>query len=105
MTRYYPIPLSPEPQSFGIVLAGREYRLTVRWTEAEEGGWLLDIQEPDKAAPIIMGLPLVTGCDLLEPYAYLYFGGGLRLDSELPAGPGALGTETELLFTVSGGAA
>ncbi len=102
MSTSYTIPLTPEPQSFGISLAGREYRLTVRWMDAEEGGWMLDIQEPEKAAPIIMGLPLVTGCDLLEPYAYMNFGGELRLDSELPADPDNLGIETELTFVVSG---
>lgn len=100
MAGYYTIPLDPEPQSFGITLAGKEYRLTVRWFAAEEGGWHLDIQEPDNAAPLIMGLPLVTGCDLLEQFAYLDFGGELWVDSDLPAALDNLGAEVELVFVV-----
>jgi hypothetical protein len=96
----YTIPLTPEPQSFGIVLGGKEYRLTVRWLEAQEGGWHLDIQEPDNAAPIIMGMPLVAGCDLLEQFAYLEFGGELWVEGEFPATPENLGIETDLVFVV-----
>ncbi len=92
------LPLAPQIQSFGLVLAGCEYRLTLRWLEAEEGGWVVDFQEPDKAEPILLGLPLVAGCDLLFPFAYQAYGGGLRLSSELPAGPDTLGTEVRLLF-------
>jgi hypothetical protein len=97
---YYTIPLTPEPQSFAIVLAGKEYRLTVRWAETEEGGWFLDIEESEQAAPILMGLPLVTGCDLLGQFTYLEFGGELWVDSELPARLDNLGTEVSLVFAV-----
>ena len=100
MIKNYTIPLTPEPQSFGITLAGKEYNLTVRWFEAPEGGWHLDIQEPDKAAPILMGIPLVTGCNLLEPYAYLDFGGALWVDAKLPPTFDNLGAEVELIFQV-----
>jgi len=96
----YIIPLTPEPQSFAVVLAGKEYRLTIRWMSAAEGGWMLDIQEADKAAPIVMGIPLVTGCDLLEQYSYMEFGGMLWLNSDLPPTPDNLGTEVELMFSV-----
>lgn len=99
----YTVPLSPEPQSFGITLAGKEYRLTVRWFEAVEGGWTLDVQQPENDLPYIMGLPIVTGCDLLEQYAYMEFGGELWLDSELPATLDTLGTDVELVFIVTQG--
>lgn len=97
---YYTIPLTAEPQSFGITLAGKEYRLTVRWMEAAEGGWMLDIQEPENASPLLMGLPLVTGCDLLEQYRYMEFGGELWIDSELPATLENLGGGVELVFVI-----
>lgn len=99
-TSFYTIPLRPESQSFGITLAGKEYRLTVRWFDAAEAGWTLDIEEPDKAAPIIMGIPLVTGCDLLEQYAYMEFGGELWVEGELPPTLENLGSEVELVFIV-----
>jgi hypothetical protein len=96
----YEIPLTPEPQSFSIALGGVEYRLTVRWAEATEGGWLLDIQTTDNATPLITGIPLVTGADLLEQYGYLGFGGGLWLDSELPPSWDNLGVDVRLYFMV-----
>lgn len=94
------IPLTPEPQSFGITLAGRELRLTVRWLQASEGGWLLDLYEPETAAPIVCGIPLVTGCDLLAPYAYLELGGALWLDGDEPPDLDNLGVGVELCFVV-----
>jgi hypothetical protein len=97
---FYTIPLKPEAQSFGITLAGKEYRLTVRWFDAKEAGWTLDIEKPDKAAAIVLGVPLATGCNLLEQYAYLEFGGELWVDGELPPTLDNLGTEVELVFIV-----
>ena len=49
----YVIPLTPEPQRFSIVLAGRELLLAVRWMDAPEGGWLLDMADAE-------GVPLVS---------------------------------------------
>lgn len=92
------IPLTPQAQSFSIVLSGCEYRMAVRWFDAVEGGWHLDIQEPDNAAPLLLGLPLVAGCDLLGPYTYQDYSGGLRISGEFPATPENLGTEVRLLF-------
>lgn len=97
------IPLTPEPQSFGITLAGRELRLTVRWFEAPRPddariGWMLDIAEPEGAAPIVSGIPLVGGYDLLAPYGYLELGGALVLDGDMPPTLENLGAGVELCF-------
>ena len=100
MQAFYTIPLKAEPQSFGITLAGKEYNLTVRWFEAPEGGWHLDIQHPDNAAPIVMGIPLVTGANLLEQYESLEFGGELWVEGELPPNLENLGTTAPLVFIV-----
>lgn len=101
--QYYTIPLSPEPQSFNITLGGKDYRLTVRWLEAFEAGWVLDIEDPEKELSLIMGLPLITGGDLLEPFSYLNFGGELWLNALLPADFNNLGSaEKELVFAVKG---
>lgn len=99
----YEIPLTPEPQSFGISLAGRELRLAFRWAESScpdaPGGWLLDIFDaPDDLVPLACGIPLVAGCDLLRPYGYLELGGGLMLSGNLPPGLDDLGEGVLLLF-------
>lgn len=98
MMTYYIIPLTPEPQSFGITLAGRELRLTVRWLNVTEGGWVLDISEPENAVLVVCGIPLVAGDDLLGPYAYLELGGGLWLDSDIPPTLENLGENVQLCF-------
>lgn len=82
------IPLSPEPQRLAITLAGVAYVLTVRWRDADQGGWVLDIAD-GQSVPILAGVPLVTGADLLAQYAHLGFAGELivQTDHDLDAVP------------------
>jgi len=100
---FYEIPLSPTPQAFTIMLAGIEYRMRVVYADAPEGGWLLDINAQD-GNPIVSGIPLVTGADLLEQYEYLGLGGGLWVatDGAPEAAPtfGNLGNASRLFFEV-----
>jgi hypothetical protein len=44
--------------------------------ETNAGSWVLDIAD-DIGNPILSGIPLVTGANLLSQYGYLGFGGGL----------------------------
>ena len=99
----FEIPLTPEPQAFGIALAGSELRLVLRWAESPTlglpGGWLLDIlDQPDDVTPLVCGIPLVAGCDLLAPYAYLVIGGGLYVSGDMPPTFDSLGDGVLLLF-------
>ena len=75
MTTVYEIPLSPVPQSLQIALGATTYKLTVTYNSSSEL-WNLDVADVS-GAPILSGLPLVTGCDLLEQFAYLGFTGQL----------------------------
>jgi hypothetical protein len=70
------IPLQPTNQTFTITLAGVQYQFTVTWNDANQA-WTLDIADGTGANPIVSGIPVVTGVDLLAPYAYLNFGGQL----------------------------
>lgn len=72
----FEIPLTPNPQRFNITLSGVQYRLAVVWRNAEQGGWVLDIADVN-GNPIIQGIPLVTGANLLGQYEYLGLGGVL----------------------------
>lgn len=102
----YEIPLSPMAQKFGITLAGVAYNLTVSWNNASTGGWVLDIADSNDV-PIVSGIPLVTGCDLLEQYEYLNLGGKLEVqtDSDLFAVPtfSNLGVQGHLYFLTDDG--
>lgn len=77
----FEIPLSPQPQRFLIPINGTTYQLTVQWRDTDQGGWVLDIADA-QGAPIVNGMPLVTGCDLLAQYAYLGFGCALTVSTD-----------------------
>ena len=75
----YVIPLTPEPQRFSIVLAGRELLLAVRWMDAPEGGWLLDMADAE-GVPLVSGIPLViTTVISLKFFISGEFAAGLKL--------------------------
>lgn len=79
-TTAYEVPLSPEAQTFAIALGGTTYTLTLRWNAAASA-WVLDIADAARA-PILSGLLLVTGLDLLGQYGYLGFGGMLIVQTD-----------------------
>ena len=94
----YTIPLEPEPQSFTIALGGKEYRLTVRWFDAPEGGWLLDLAT---IGTITEQRALqLTLASLLEQYGYLGIGGKLAVSGDVPPTLDNLGEDVTLLFEV-----
>lgn len=87
----YEIPLTPAPQTFGITLGGIDYRLTLLYRD----GWTVDIADGG-GNPLVGGIPLVTGADLLEQFRHLGFQGGLFVQGA--AGPDALPTFEDLGF-------
>lgn len=101
------IPIGPIPLRFNIVLNGREYVMRTQYRDAEEAGWLLDIDNAATGEPLVHGIPLVVGEDLLEQYAYLDFGFGLYVATDKPLDePPAfddLGIKTHLLVAVDDG--
>lgn len=78
----YEIPLVPsQNQKLTISLNGVQYTLIFNWVDADQGGWTVDIMDSTDA-PIIQGIPLITGADLLAQYAYLNLGGQLLVQSD-----------------------
>jgi hypothetical protein len=69
------VPLSPDSQVFTITLNGADYRMRFLWCDPAQA-WTFDIMDAD-GNPIAMGLPLVTGVDLLGQLDYLGIGGSL----------------------------
>lgn len=96
------LPLQNTPQKFQIALAGKEYSLTCKWNDAEEGGWVLDFDDAITQEPIAYNIPLVTGVDLLEGLQYLGFNGQLFVytDGDELATPTLLnlGVESNVYF-------
>jgi hypothetical protein len=76
----YEIPLAPQAQSFSVSLANVTYQLLVKWC-GPASSYTLDISDQG-GAPIVTGLPLVTGRNLLEPFGNLGLGGALYVQSD-----------------------
>lgn len=68
------IPLSPDNQQFRIQLASTTYTLRVIWRDA--AGWIMDVMDSG-STPILSGVPLVTGANLLQQYPELGINGAL----------------------------
>ena len=123
---FYEIPLIASPQSFAISLAGTTYNMQLMFHEANAGvlgaptgadssnislvtdtndldGWALDISDSTNV-PIVCGIPLIPGIDLLYQYAYLGFGGSLvvAVDGDPNGVPdfAGLGTTGHLYFAL-----
>ncbi len=80
MSTPFEIPTQPTPQRFTITLAGVDYRITQRWNTFSSC-WVIDIADAGDT-PIVSGIPLVTGADLLESFAYLDIGGQLIVQTD-----------------------
>jgi hypothetical protein len=98
----YVIPLINQNQEFDISLAGVSYHLIVKWNSFSNA-WILYIEDSQQN-PIVGGIPMVTGCDLLEQYGYLEIGGAMVVQStnnpDLVPNYSSLG-ETGFLFFIT----
>ena len=102
-SQWFEIPIQSPPQSFQATLGGTLYNLTLLYRNVPGGAgfWTLDIADA-QSNPILQGIPLVTGADLLAQYDYLDFGGQLIVstDNEPDAIPtfANLGTTSHLYW-------
>ena len=101
MSNLFEIPLSPTPQQFVIQLGTTTYQLTFKWNELM-ACWVMDMMDSSGTAPILMGVPMVTGDDLFGQFGYLSLGGELlaQTDQNLAAPPtfSNLGTAGHVYF-------
>ncbi|MGC4125013.1 phage baseplate plug family protein [Enterobacter sp.] len=70
------IPLTPDNQRFSIALGGKSWHMRLLWRDV--AGWVLDLFDADNE-PVITGVPLVPGVNLLAQYPYLPFDGVLAV--------------------------
>ncbi|MFG1260017.1 hypothetical protein V5F79_22075 [Xanthobacter flavus] len=103
MATVYEIPVKAGAgnQTLSIDLAGKTYRLSLAWRNAKDAGWTLDIADADRN-PLVNGVPLVTGADLLAPYRHLGFSGSLFVTTDgapdVPPGFAELGRTAHLYW-------
>ena len=100
MATFSLIPLIASPQTFTITLAGVLYSMRVIFCDDLNGGWILDIGDSG-GVPILCGIPLKTGTNLLNQYDYLALGGALMVvltGNEISIGFNDLGSNAQLYF-------
>lgn len=102
----YEIPLAPAPERFAVTLPdGSELRMSIVWRNRGGAGWVLDLATSD-GTPLVSGIPLVTGCDLLGQFKHIGIPGGLVVVSsgavpdDEPTFLG-LGTDQRLYYVVN----
>lgn len=99
----YLVPLTNAQQKFSIALAGVVYNMTLKWNTIGNT-WLLDIADQANN-PLVSGIALVTGCDLIGQYKHLGIGGSLiaQTDFSVNAPPTYqnLGSNSNLYFVTS----
>jgi hypothetical protein len=76
----FEVPLAATPQTLTISLSGTVYNLLVRWSQIDQI-WLLDINDQGNN-PVVTGINMTTGGDLLKPYRYLGFVGSLYVQTD-----------------------
>jgi hypothetical protein len=93
MTTIFQLPLQNTAQNFTITLSGIIYTFTLQYRNIDQGGWILDIGDVNNI-PILQGIPLITGANLLNKYRYLGFLGGLYVQTT--TNPDAIPTFTNI---------
>jgi hypothetical protein len=74
------VPFVPAtPQILQISIGGTTYTMKVRWC-VPANCWMLDLSDAS-GNPILQGIPLITGTDLLAQFAYLGLGFSLLVQS------------------------
>ena len=106
MTQVQEIRVQPRNQSFSVELAGQTFNLRTLWNTTS-GRWFLDIDDAE-GQPLVHGIPLVTGADLLAQHRHLGIPGAIYCgsDGELERAPGYddFGSTSHLWFQADGAA-
>lgn len=62
------LPLTSDPaQDFVINLGGQQWELYIRYND-RSSFWTMDITEYNSQTSLVIGMPILLGCDLLAPY-------------------------------------
>lgn len=94
MSTPFEVPFTPgTPQTLVVQIGSRTCRVAIQWC-APAGCWVMDLVNDVDGSPIIFGLPLVTGADLLAQLEYLGLGVAMLVQTD--AEPDAVPTFANL---------
>lgn len=74
------IPINARPQIFTIMLSGVLYTIRLYWLVPAEC-WVIDIMDSIRN-PLVCGIPLITGTDLIGQFEYVGIPGQLLVVSD-----------------------
>ena len=74
-------PLSPEAQRMQITLGTIEYTIRFYWCASSTPGWTIDVYDLG-GDPMVLGLSLTAGEDVLQQLGYLGFEGEIRVATD-----------------------
>ncbi|UGA37961.1 hypothetical protein JOS77_29180 [Chromobacterium haemolyticum] len=77
----FEIPLITGPQHFSIQMGSQLYQMTLIYRSAQDSNWVLDIAD-SSGNPLVSGIALVTGIDLLAQHQHLGFGCSLYVQTD-----------------------
>jgi hypothetical protein len=80
MTTINEVPLIASPQTLSVSMSGQTYNLRVTWNVPGQC-WLLDVADA-LGTPLLTGLPLVTGANMLGQFAYVGLAGVLYVGTD-----------------------
>ena len=81
MSTTYEFPLRPEAQQIRIQLGTVEYIVRFGWGDTADGGWFIDISDAE-AVPLLRGLALTAGENVLQQFDYLGIAGEIRVQTD-----------------------
>lgn len=91
---WYEIPLNGSDEQFTVSILGVSYQIRVTYRGNPYNTWVLDISL-SSGSDLVLGIPLITGVDLLSPFsAALGLGFSLFVSSD--GDPTAVPTESTL---------
>lgn len=76
----FEIPMNGKAQEFSITLAGVQYNLTLVWNSVSSA-WIMDIADSNDD-PLLSGVPIVTGADILAQFEYIGISGELYVQTD-----------------------
>ena len=88
MSVLVPFTSADRAYEFTCALNGTSYRFDVQWNE-RTAIWLFDLYLADSDTPLVVGLPILLGGDILGAYRYLGIGGLFAVDMDANMQKGA----------------
>lgn len=77
----FEFPLTPGAQQMTVPVSDEQFTFRFAWSDSPEGGWFIDILRLD-GSPLVRGLPLTAGENVLQQFDYLGISGAIYVQTD-----------------------